>query len=164
MSRECPGFSRAFAAILQDPKGHALAVLDCTEGPSLFCLNCARWFDTGARGNLRGYPCPAVRDEDSWDKKYKLLSERVLVGRVPPNPRRSSEVVHAVFPAISSERVRTQLYNLGERQEMAPHIQQQVGTGETTATTAAVSSSSARVPQQDEVVARGRISKSARTT
>ena len=165
VSRECPGFSRAFSAIVQDPKGHALAVLDCTEGPSLFCLNCARWSDTGARGNLKKEPCPAFKDKASWEKKYRKLSERVLVGRIPPNPSRSSEVVHAVFPAVSSERVRSQLFNLGERQEIAPLIRQQVGTEETTATAAAVSTSSASGPKQDAQVAHlSRVSRSARTT
>ena len=164
VSRECPGFSRAFSAILQDPKDHALAVLDCTEGPSLFCLDCARWTDTGARGNLRKEPCPVHKDKESWDKKYKKLSESVLIHRIPPNPRRSREVVHAVYPAISSARVCSQLVNLGERQETAPLLRQLQGPGEaaTTAASAAVSCASAPSISQSATKA-VRLPKSVRT-
>ena len=154
-----PGMSAESALGFREPSQRYCRTRRATRSPSLTARRARRSF---VRGNHKKEPCPAFKDEDSWAKKYKKLNERVLIGRIPPNPNRSSEVVHAVYPAVSIARVSSQLFNIGERQESAPHNRQLLGSADA-ATTAGASSFSTSAPSAQLATQPKRQPRSART-
>ena len=110
MTSTCPGYSPKLSAILANPRGHQLVALDCTLRPSLFCLQCHRWADTGKQGLLanQGMMCPK-QTGGSWHKKFRALGKTVFQARRPPNPKRQHEVVHAIIAIDDDPRTRAQL-------------------------------------------------------
>jgi hypothetical protein len=114
----CPGFSAKFSDIVANPREHMLVMLDCTEHPTLFCLACHHYADTGNQGILadKTKMCPRNKGP-SWEKKNQYVGTRVFRHRLPPNPNRANERVHGVIPIDDDPRVYAQLRHSQETYE-----------------------------------------------
>ena len=73
-------------------------------------MQCHRWADTGKQGLLAdpSKHCPK-QEGSSWHKKYRALGKTVFQQRLPPNPKRHNDRVHAVIPLDDDPRTVVQL-------------------------------------------------------